>query len=92
MGGGCLERPEEIPSIRSRNRARALFQEGVKLYQGVDFAGARQNFAEAERLHHAPVIVYNLALCEERLGHVQAAVDGYERYIADEGERGEFAT
>lgn len=73
-------------------RARALFQEGVKLYQGGDFAGARQNFAEAERLHHAPVIVYNLALCDERLGRVQAAVDGYERYIADEGERGEFAT
>ncbi|HRG98325.1 MAG TPA: hypothetical protein PLR99_18870, partial [Polyangiaceae bacterium] len=37
-------------------RARALFQEGVKLYQGGDLVGARQNFAEAERLHHAPVI------------------------------------
>lgn len=73
-------------------RARALFQEGVKLYQGGDFLGARQKFAEAEALHHAPVIVYNLALCDERLGHVQAAVDGYERYIGDEGEKGEFAT
>lgn len=68
------------------------FQQGVRLYQGGDFLGAREKFAEAERLHHAPVIVYNLALCEERLAHVQAAVDGYERYIAEEGEKGEFAT
>jgi len=72
--------------------ARAAFQEGVKLYQNADFLGAREKFVEAERLHHAPVIVYNLALTEERLGHVQAAVDGYERYIADEGEKGEFST
>ena len=72
--------------------ARAAFQEGVKLYQGADYLGAREKFAEAERLHHASVIVYNLALTEERLGHVQAAVDGYERYIADEGEKGEFST
>lgn len=73
------------------DQARATFQEGVKLYQGGDYLGARGKFAEAERLHHAPVIVYNLALSEERLGHVQAAVDGYERYIAEEGEKGEFA-
>ncbi len=72
--------------------ARSAFQEGVKAYQGGDFAGAREKFAEAERMHHAPVIVYNLALSEERLGHVQAAVDAYERYIAEEGEKGEFAT
>ena len=43
-------------------------------------------------MHHAPVIVYNLALSEERLGHVQAAVDAYEKYIAEEGEKGEFST
>lgn len=72
--------------------ARKSFQEGVKLYQGGDYLGAREKFAEAERLHHSPVIVYNLALSEERIGHVQAAVDAYERYIAEEGEAGEFAT
>lgn len=72
--------------------ARALFQAGVKLYQEGDYVAAREKFAEAERAHHAPVIVYNLALCDEKLGHVQAAVDGYERYIAEEGERGELST
>jgi hypothetical protein len=86
------EESRAAPGTGAVERARSLFQEGVKLYQGGDVLGARQRFAEAEQLHHAPVIVYNLALCDERLGRVQAAVDGYERYIADEGERGEFAT
>lgn len=72
-------------------KARALFAQGVKLYQGGDYAGARQRFAAAEQEHHSPVIVYNLALSEERLGRVQAAVDGYEKYIAEDGEKGEFS-
>lgn len=90
-----IARADEPPKTLQRDDvagARAAFQEGVKLYQGADYLGAREKFAEAERLHHAPVIVYNLALTEERLGHVQAAVDGYERYIGEEGEKGEFST
>ncbi|HEY3500763.1 MAG TPA: hypothetical protein VGK73_38995 [Polyangiaceae bacterium] len=70
--------------------ARRDFAEGVKLYQAGDFEGARRLFLQADAEHHAAPIVYNLALAEERLGHAQAAVDAYERYVAEAGEAGEF--
>ena len=70
--------------------ARAKFAEGVRLYRQGDDLGARLAFIEAERAHHAAVTIYNLALVEERLGHTQAAVDDYERYVGEAGELGEF--
>ena len=71
--------------------ARAHFSEGVRRFGEGDFEGARRMFLEAEREHHAPVIVYNLARAEERLGHPQAAVDAYERYLAEVGATADFA-
>ncbi len=70
--------------------ARAKFAEGVRLYKQGDDTGARLAFLDAERAHHAAVTIYNLALVEERLGHAQAAVDDYERYVGEAGEQGEF--
>src|SRR5687768_10008336 len=63
--------------------ARKLFADGVKLYQQGDYEGARRLFKQAEAEHHAPAIVYNLALAEEKLRHPQAAVDAYEAYVAE---------
>ena len=73
-------------------RARAKFSEGVDLYRAGDDLGARAAFLEAEKSHHAAVTTYNLALVEERLGRVQAAVDDYERYLAETGENGQFSS
>lgn len=73
-------------------RARKLFADGVRLYQSGDWEGARRLFREADSEHHAPAIVYNIGLAEERLGHPQAAVDRYEAYLAEIGDKGEFAT
>ena len=72
--------------------ARERFAAGVARFQTGDFDGARRLFLEADREHHSPVIDYNLALTEERLGHPQAAVDAYQRYLAQAGEGGEFAS
>ncbi len=71
--------------------ARKTFAEGVRLYQRGDYEGARRLFQQAEREHHAAPIVYNLALAEEKLNHLQAAVDAYEAYVAEVGDRGELA-
>jgi hypothetical protein len=79
------------PSAADVEIARKLFAEGVQRFQKGDFEGARRLFEDADREHHSPVIDYNLALAEERLGHLQAAVEGYERYLAQAGEEGEFA-
>jgi hypothetical protein len=72
-------------------RARKIFAEGVRLFRAGDWEGARRLFHEADAEHHAPTIVYNIGLAEEKLGHPQAAVDLYEAYIAESGESGEFA-
>jgi len=71
--------------------ARREFAEGVRLFEKGDIEGARRLFEQADRDRHAPVIVYNLARAEERLGHVQAAVDDYERYLAEAGADAECA-
>lgn len=70
--------------------ARKHFAEGVKRYQDGDYEGARFLFQQANTEHHAAAIVYNVARAEERLGHPQAAVDAYDAYIAEAGEKGEF--
>ena len=72
--------------------ARKTFAEGVKLFQRGDYEGARRLFRDADREHHAPAIVYNLALAEEKLGHAQAAVDAYEAYVAEVGDQGELSS
>ena len=72
--------------------ARKIFSEGVKLYQKGDYEGARRLFKQADAEHHAPPIVYNLALAEEKLEHRQAALDAYEAYIAEVGDKGDLAT
>jgi hypothetical protein len=73
-------------------KARELFAGGVHRYEIGDYEGALRLFREANGEHHAPAIVYNVALAEEKLGHRQAAVDAYESYIAEAGDRGEFTS
>lgn len=72
--------------------ARKLFADGVKLYQQGDYEGARRLFKQADAEHHAPAIVYNLALAEEKLRRPQAAVDAYEAYVAEVGDQGELSS
>jgi hypothetical protein len=71
--------------------ARGHFADGVRRFGDGDFEGARRLFLQAEHEHHAPVILYNLARAEERLGHAQAAVDAYERYLAEAGPKADYA-
>lgn len=73
-------------------KARKLFADGVHQYQVGDYEGALRLFREANAEHHAPAIIYNVGLAEEKLGHRQAAVDAYEAYIAESGEKAEFTS
>jgi hypothetical protein len=79
------------PSRADVEAAKPLFAEGVVRFQKGDFEAARRYFEDANKAHHSPVIDYNLALTEERLGHLQAAVEGYEHYLTEAGDSGEFA-
>jgi hypothetical protein len=73
-------------------KARKLFADGVHQYQIGDYEGALRLFKEANAEHHAPAIIYNVGLAEERLGHRQSAVDAYEAYVAEAGDKGELTS
>lgn len=73
-------------------KARKLFADGVHQYQIGDYEGALRLFREANAEHHAPAIIYNIGLAEEKLGHRQAAVDAYEAYVAEAGEKGDLTS
>lgn len=86
----CLALVVSRPARADLESARAKFSEGVKRLQRGDYDEARRLFIEADREHPSPVIAYNLALAEEHLGHPQAAVDAYERYLATAEDNAEF--
>ncbi len=53
--------------------AEALFREGRALSDAGDIAGACAKFRESDRLDPAVGTIFNIADCEERLGHVATA-------------------
>jgi hypothetical protein len=88
----CLFTTSTAARAGDIDRAKKLFEEGIHLYQQGDWEGARRVFREADAEHHAPAIVYNLALAEEKLGHLQLAVDAYEAYVAEVGDKGPLSS
>ncbi|HXK17529.1 MAG TPA: hypothetical protein VNG33_06995 [Polyangiaceae bacterium] len=64
-----------VASAQSRDpaAAEALFREGRSLSDAGDIAGACAKFRESDRLDPAVGTTFNIADCEERLGHVATA-------------------
>lgn len=58
---------------RDATTAEALFNEGREAVKAGDFPRACAKFRESNRLDPAPGTVFNLADCEEKLGHVATA-------------------
>lgn len=77
-------------AIADVDSARARFEKGVELFQKGEHQAALDEFLAADAEHHDPAITYNIARARESLGQAQAAIDGYETYIAEAGEQGEF--
>jgi hypothetical protein len=66
--------------------ARAHFISGQSYYDGGKYAEALKSFTEAYRLSRRPALLYNVALCHERLGRIDRAIDALENYLADAGQ------
>lgn len=64
-------------------RAREEFGEGLALQTAGDCAGALQKFQDVARVKMTPHVQFNIALCEERLGHLVAALGHYELALSD---------
>ena len=65
----------------SRSEAKAHYQAGVKLYNGGDYKGAIKEFSTAQELAPADLNNYNLALCYDKLGDPEPAIQYYRAYL-----------
>jgi hypothetical protein len=58
-------------------KARTLFQEGVQLEAGGNYGAALSKFQDVAQIKRTPTVVFHIALCQEKLGQLVAALGGY---------------
>jgi hypothetical protein len=73
---------------KSTREAEARFQEGLARVKSHDFEAARLSFAQAYTVLHRPQILWNLALAEEKTGHLVEALQHF-RGVAEDPAAGE---
>lgn len=75
LGGGS------IASADDRTQARTHYQAGVKFYNAADYRSAIREFSAAQQLAPADLNNYNLALCYDKLGDPEPAMQYYRAYL-----------
>jgi len=71
------------PDADARSHARSLAEEAATLLDGQHYADALDRATRAEQLYHASSNVLLMAEAQEGLGHLAAAVETYERLVAE---------
>jgi hypothetical protein len=66
-----------------RTDARDRLDEGSALYRKGDYQGALRKFEEARSLYPSAKIYFNLGQALNRLGRTAAAVDAFEKFLAE---------
>jgi hypothetical protein len=66
-----------------REDARVRLEEGSLLYRKGDYQGALRKFEEARALYPSPKLYFNLGQTLYRLGRAAAAVDAFEKFLAE---------
>ena len=64
-----------------RADARAHYQAGMKYYGGGDYRSAIREFSAAQQIMPADLNNYNLALCYDKLGDAEPAVQYYRAFL-----------
>jgi hypothetical protein len=64
-------------------KARAQFQQATELEQAGNWTAALQAFREVGQVRMTPQVRFHIAVCEENLGRLVAALGGYELALAD---------
>ena len=64
-------------------KARAQFQQATELEQAKNWTAALQAFREVGQVRMTPQVRFHIAVCEEKLGRLVAALGGYELALAD---------
>jgi len=71
--------------------AKARFKQGVNLYKQERWREALKEFKEAYRIKPAGYMLYNIALCHDRLGETAQALKNYQLFLREEPEAKERA-
>ncbi len=81
VSGSAL--PAFAQNSQELTHARAVFQQGLELEQAGNWSAAVQRFREVGQVRMTPQVRFHIALCEEKLGRLVAALGGYELALAD---------
>ena len=65
----------------TQREAEARFEEGIARVKAGNFESARISFTQAYALLEKPTILWNLALTDEKTGHVLEALDHFKRFV-----------
>jgi len=71
------------PDKDELSKARARFQQATELEQAGNWAAASQLFREVGQVRMTPQVRYHIALCEEKLGKLVAALGGFELALSE---------
>ena len=89
-GGGGVPDPDPVklpkpppPVAEDRAAARAFFARGVQLYSQGSYDLALVEFEKAYGTAPVPQVLYNIGMCQERVGDEEAALHTYEKALAD---------
>lgn len=75
--------PAAASSAEALKRAREQFGQALALQTAGDWAGALSLLKEVAAVKSTPQVRFNMALCEEKLGRLVAALGDYELAAAD---------
>ncbi|WP_437774528.1 PEGA domain-containing protein [Sorangium sp. So ce1097] len=78
-----LQAPALAQDADELKRARAQFQQATELEQAGNWAAALQQFREVGQVRMTPQVRFHIAVCEENLGRLVAALGGYELALAE---------
>ncbi|HVY27184.1 MAG TPA: PEGA domain-containing protein [Polyangiaceae bacterium] len=75
--------PAQAQDASELKKARAQFQQATELEQAGNWTAALQAFREVGQVRMTPQVRFHIAVCEENLGRLVAALGGYELALAD---------
>lgn len=72
--------------------ARAIFNEAKDLEKAGQWADAQARFKKVAEVRMTPQVRFHLALCDENLGHLVSAINGFELAAEEAKQAGALAT
>ena len=80
--GSGVRTPNAAQAAATELEARNLFEAGEVVFTAGRYADALDYFQRAHALSGRPALLYNIALCHDRLRDDEIAIGAYERYLA----------